>query len=113
MDIHGIKIHLQYVVRGAPLHRMYERGEYRCLERAEYADILSDFLALLPKTMVIHRLTGDPHRDELVAPSWRWKGDYPAYDPGKPSRSRFVQGKTGENRMALFRYLPIELTQHR
>ena len=70
MDIQGIKIHLQYIVRGTPLHRMYERGECRCLERAEYVDILCDFLALLPKDMVIHRLTGDPHRDELVAPSW-------------------------------------------
>jgi radical SAM protein (TIGR01212 family) len=70
MDIGGIKIHLQYVVRGTPLHRWYERGEYRCLERGEYVDVLCEFLALLPKEMVIHRLTGDPHRDELVAPSW-------------------------------------------
>ncbi len=70
MDIRGIKIHLQYIVRGTPLHHLYERGEYRCLERAEYVDILGDFLALLPGDMVIHRLTGDPHRDELVAPSW-------------------------------------------
>jgi uncharacterized protein len=70
MDIQGIKIHLQYVVRDTPLHRMFERGEYRCPAREEYVDILCDFLALLPKEIVIHRLTGDPHRDELVAPSW-------------------------------------------
>ena len=29
-----------------------------------------DFLELLPPTMVIQRLTGDPIRSELVAPSW-------------------------------------------
>ncbi len=70
LGIRGIKLHLQYVVRDTPLHRMYERGEYRCLAREEYVDILCDFLALLPPDMVIHRLTGDPHRDELIAPAW-------------------------------------------
>jgi len=70
LGIAGIKPHLQYVVRGTALHGMYERGEYRCLEREEYADILCDFLALLPPDMVIHRLTGDPRREELIAPAW-------------------------------------------
>ncbi|MHB9029638.1 MAG: TIGR01212 family radical SAM protein, partial [Candidatus Latescibacterota bacterium] len=70
LGITGIKIHLQYVVRGTALHQMYERGEYRCLEREEYVGILCEFLALLPPDMVIHRLTGDPHRDELIAPVW-------------------------------------------
>jgi len=76
MDIQGIKIHLLYVVRGTKLHGMYERGEYRCLTRGEYVDIVCDFLALLPPGVVIHRLTGDPHREELVAPLWaleKWK----------------------------------------
>jgi radical SAM superfamily enzyme len=29
-----------------------------------------DFLSLLPPHVVIHRLTGDPHPKELVAPNW-------------------------------------------
>ena len=70
MDIQAIKIHLMYVVRGTKLHEMYENGEYECLTREDYIDILCDFLALLPPDMVIHRLTGDPHRDELIAPLW-------------------------------------------
>ena len=70
LDIQGIKLHLQYVVRGTPLHRLEERGEYRCLEMEEYAEILCAFIARLPRRVVIHRLTGDPHRDELVAPRW-------------------------------------------
>ena len=70
MDIQGIKIHLMYVIRGTELHRMYENGLYRCLTRDEYVDIVCDFLALLPPEIVIHRLTGDPHPDELVAPQW-------------------------------------------
>jgi uncharacterized protein len=70
LDIQGVKLHLQYVVRGTPLHRMFERGEYRCLEAEEYADILCAFVAHLPSRVVIHRLTGDPHREELAAPLW-------------------------------------------
>lgn len=75
MDIQGIKIHLQYIVRDTPLHHMYELGEYHCLEREEYVGILCDFLTLLPPDMVIHRLTGDPHRSELAAPSWALEKD--------------------------------------
>lgn len=70
MGILGVKIHLLYVVRGTRLHDMFAAGKYTCLTRDAYADIVADFLAVLPPDMVIHRLTGDPHRDELVAPEW-------------------------------------------
>ena len=29
-----------------------------------------DFMERLPPHLVIHRLTGDPHPEELVAPAW-------------------------------------------
>ncbi|NLI80291.1 MAG: TIGR01212 family radical SAM protein [Deltaproteobacteria bacterium] len=69
-DIQGIKLHLLYVVRGTVLHRWYESGRYRCLSRDEYAAAVGEFLSLLPPWVVIQRLTGDPHREELVAPAW-------------------------------------------
>lgn len=70
MDIQAIKIHLLYVIRDTPLENIYRTGEYQCLTRDEYADIVAGFLGWLPPKVVIHRLTGDPHRDELVAPAW-------------------------------------------
>ena len=70
MDIQAIKIHLLYVIRETALHRLYEEGRYRCLERDSYSDIVCDFLSLLPPAMIVHRLTGDPHPAELVAPNW-------------------------------------------
>jgi radical SAM protein (TIGR01212 family) len=70
MGIDGIKIHLLYVVKGTPMERLYREGTYRCLEQGEYAELVCDFLELLPPDMVIQRLTGDPHADELVAPEW-------------------------------------------
>ncbi len=73
LNIDGLKIHLLYVVKGTKLEKLYHRGEYRCLEQDEYADLVCDFLEYLPPAMVIQRLTGDPHPEELVAPKWSLK----------------------------------------
>jgi radical SAM protein (TIGR01212 family) len=70
LDIQGVKIHLLYVIRGTPLDHLYCSGAYHCLGREEYVDLVCDFLSLLPPTTIIHRLTGDPHPRELVAPTW-------------------------------------------
>ncbi|MCP4115307.1 MAG: TIGR01212 family radical SAM protein [Desulfobacteraceae bacterium] len=70
LGIDGVKLHLLYVVKGTPLEEMWKRGEYRCLEQREYVDILCDFLELLPKEVIIQRVTGDPHPEELAAPAW-------------------------------------------
>jgi uncharacterized protein len=70
MGIDGVKLHLMYVVKGTALEVLYRKGQYRCLEQQEYVDIVCDVLELLPMEMVIQRLTGDPHPDELAAPIW-------------------------------------------
>jgi len=70
LDLDGIKIHLLYVVRGTALAQLYHQGDYQCLEQEAYVDLVCDFLERLPKRMVIQRLTGDPHPEELVAPVW-------------------------------------------
>jgi radical SAM superfamily enzyme len=70
LDIQAIKIHLLYVVRNTPLHKMYDEGRYTCLSREMYAEIVSKVLAQFPPSVVIHRLTGDPHPAELIAPLW-------------------------------------------
>ncbi len=70
MDIQGVKIHLLYVVKGTELARLYRQGAYRCLEQQEYVELVCRFLELLPRQMVIQRLTGDPHPEELLAPEW-------------------------------------------
>ncbi len=68
--INGIKIHLLYVVRGTLLEKMWLQGEYRPMEQGEYVDMVCDFLELLPENIIIQRITGDPHPDELRAPLW-------------------------------------------
>ncbi|QTA91198.1 TIGR01212 family radical SAM protein [Desulfonema magnum] len=71
--IHGIKLHLLYVIKGTKLEKLYQQGAYTCLEQHEYADLICDVLEYLPPEMVIQRLTGDPHPEELVAPMWSLK----------------------------------------
>ena len=70
LPIDGVKLHLLYIVKGTRLDERYQSGQYRCLERDEYIDLVCDVLERLPEKMVIQRLTGDPHRHELVAPLW-------------------------------------------
>ena len=70
LPVQGVKIHLLYVIRGTPLARLYEKGAFRSLERDEYANLVADFLELLPPDMIIQRLTGDPGKSDLLAPSW-------------------------------------------
>ena len=70
LPVQGVKIHLLYVVKGTRLAELYEKGAFRCLTRKEYADLVVDFLEVLPPGMVIQRLTGDPQGTELLAPLW-------------------------------------------
>jgi len=73
IGIDGIKIHLLYVIKNTKLEELYNNGDYICLKQEEYADIVCDFIERLPKNVVIQRLTGDPHPEELVAPLWSLK----------------------------------------
>jgi len=70
MGIDGIKLHLLYVVKDTVLAEWYRKGEYRCLTQQEYVDLVCEFLVRLPENVVIQRLTGDPRKDELIAPEW-------------------------------------------
>ena len=70
LKIDGVKIHILYVVKDTILEKMYKNGEYNCMEQQEYVEILCEFIELLPKNVIIQRITGDPNPKELVAPQW-------------------------------------------
>jgi len=73
MGIDGVKLHLLYVIKGTELECLHRRGEYKCLSRDEYLNIVCSFLERLPPDMIIQRLTGEPHQAELTAPMWTLK----------------------------------------
>jgi uncharacterized protein len=66
----GVKLHPLYVVRGAGLEKMALTGQYRPLSESDALDATFACIEALPRHVVIHRLTSDPHPDELVAPLW-------------------------------------------
>ena len=70
LDIHGVKLHLLYVIKGTRLETMLRQGSYRCLTQTAYVDLVCDFLERIPDNMIVQRLTSDPHPHELVAPHW-------------------------------------------
>mgnify|MGYP000300732712 CR=1 FL=1 len=70
LPLQGVKIHLLYIIRGTPLEDLYRQGAYEPLTEEAYISLTADVLELLPPHLVIHRLTGDPHPEELVAPEW-------------------------------------------
>jgi len=70
LGIDGIKLHLLHVMKGTRLATMYEQGEVTLLDRDGYAGVLCDVLERLDPAILIHRLTGDGGRDNLVAPLW-------------------------------------------
>ena len=69
-EVDAVKIHGLYVVRGTRLHELYAEGRYRPLRREEYVPLVGEFIARLPAGMVVQRITGDPHPEELIAPEW-------------------------------------------
>ena len=73
LEIDGIKLHLLYVVKGTRLETLYRQGKFSCLEQREYVDLVCDFLERIPRHVIIQRLTGDPHPEELAAPQWSLK----------------------------------------
>ncbi|MBC8079485.1 MAG: TIGR01212 family radical SAM protein [Gorillibacterium sp.] len=73
MDVQGIKIHLLHLLLKTPMVKQYEAGLLRFLEMDEYVSLIADSLELLPPGMIVHRLTGDAPRDQLIGPMWSLK----------------------------------------
>lgn len=66
----GVKFHLLHVLKNTDLHRDYLEGKFSCLSLEEYAHWLKSCLSLLPKHVVVHRITGDGAKKDLIAPLW-------------------------------------------
>ncbi len=66
----GIKLQLLHVLKGTDLASLYEKGAFSVLEEEEYIALVAQCLEHLPPDMVVHRLTGDGAKRELLAPLW-------------------------------------------
>lgn len=66
----GIKLQLLHVIEGTRLAEEYRTGRVKTLSLDEYADIIKDCVEIIPEHIVIHRLTGDGAKKDLIAPLW-------------------------------------------
>lgn len=73
LPIAGIKIHMLHILKDTALASLYEKHPFKILTREEYVSLVCDQLELLNPNIVIHRITGDPKCEDLVAPSWLLK----------------------------------------
>lgn len=66
----GVKFHLLHVLRDTDLAADYEAGKFEVLTLEEYARWLKACLAQVPEGVVVHRITGDGAKKDLIAPLW-------------------------------------------
>jgi radical SAM protein (TIGR01212 family) len=69
-DTWGVKFHLLYIQKGTDLYEYYLKNPFPIFRREEYISLVVDGLELLPKDMVVHRLTGDGKKSLLYQPIW-------------------------------------------
>lgn len=70
LGIDGIKIHMLHILKGTELASIYEEKPFPILSKEEYIDIVIEQLERLNPNVVIHRITGDPNIEDLIAPEW-------------------------------------------
>lgn len=73
LPIDGIKIHMLHILKKTKLGIMYQAHPFPILSKEEYVDIVCDQLEHLRKEIVIHRITGDPDKENLIEPTWLLK----------------------------------------
>ena len=66
----GIKLQLLHILEGTDLAEAYKKGQVNTLSLEEYTDIIKDCVREIPDNVVIHRLTGDGPKRDLLAPLW-------------------------------------------
>ena len=66
----GIKLTVLYVLAGSDLEKEWRAGNFECLSKEKYFELLKKIVPLLPPDMVVHRLTGDGPKKILLAPDW-------------------------------------------
>lgn len=73
LDIQGIKIHMLHILKNTPLEIYYKNNHFHILTKEEYINIVCDQLEILNENIVIHRLTGDGKKEDLIEPNWTLK----------------------------------------
>ncbi len=66
----GVKFHLLHVLKNTDLAEEYAKGKFDTLTMEEYGTWLKACVDVLPDNVVVHRITGDGAKRDLIAPLW-------------------------------------------
>ena len=66
----GVKFHLLHILKHTRLAVEYEAGRVQALSLEDYAKLLKECIRILPPHIVVHRITGDGAKRDLIAPLW-------------------------------------------
>ncbi len=71
LPIQNVKFHNLHVLKQTKLEKFYEKGAFRPIELNEYSQKVAEFIAHLPQSIAVQRLSAlSSRRDELIAPEW-------------------------------------------
>lgn len=70
LNVWGLKIHMLHIIKNTDLALYYKENPFRLLTHEEYVNLICDSLELLNKDIVVHRLTGDGKKTDLIEPIW-------------------------------------------
>jgi hypothetical protein len=68
--IWGVKFHLMHILKNTDLEKYYYKNNFELLEKDEYINIICDSLEILREDIVVHRVTGDGKKSDLIGPIW-------------------------------------------
>ncbi len=66
----GVKFHLLHILRNTDLAADWQAGNVPVMDMETYISVLESCVRRIPREMVIHRLTGDGAKRDLLAPLW-------------------------------------------
>ncbi|MDD3383018.1 MAG: TIGR01212 family radical SAM protein [Bacilli bacterium] len=70
IDIQGVKIHNLFLLKNTSLGDQFLKTPFEMLSLNQYIDITTEQLAILNPNIVIHRINGDPKKEDLIEPKW-------------------------------------------
>ena len=96
-NLSGIKIHMLHILKNTPLADIFQNQPFKVLSKDEFIEITVEQLRYLKPHVVVHRITGDPDKNDLIEPAWVLKKFVVLNDIDKLMRkNKYYQGDLWE-----------------
>jgi len=96
LDIQGVKIHMLFIQKKTELAYFFYKNPFKLLSLEEYVDIVVKQIEILNESIIVHRVTGDAPKSELIEPKWTLKKLVVANEIDKLMRKRNSYQGIGE-----------------